>query len=67
MVAQQADIVIGTRDEYDMIHRYVNETDESISQILFSYQPELVIIKHGVQGSKAYTKDGAYYVIHLSH
>lgn len=61
LVAQQADIVIGTRDEYDMIHRYVNETDESISQILFSYQPELVIVKHGVQGSKAYTKDGAYY------
>lgn len=61
LVAQQADIVIGTRDEYDMIHRFVEQTDEEISQTLFSYQPDLVIIKHGIQGSKAYTKAGDYY------
>lgn len=61
LVAQQADIVIGTRDEYDMIHRYKEQTDEEISNILFGYQPGLVIVKHGVQGSKAYTKTGEYY------
>src|SRR5699024_12057838 len=52
---------IGTRDEYDMIQRYQNIADEEISDSLFQYQSELVVIKHGVQGSKAYTKSGEYY------
>src|SRR5699024_9111685 len=61
LVAQQSDIIIGTRDEYDMIQRYQNIADEEISDSLFQYQSELVVIKHGVQGSKAYTKSGEYY------
>lgn len=61
LVAKQADIVIGTRDEYDMIQRYQGKTDKEISEILFENQLELVIIKHGVQGSKAYTKSGEYF------
>lgn len=61
LVAKQADIVIGTRDEYDMIQRYRGKTDKEISEILFENQLELVIIKHGVQGSKAYTKSGEYF------
>ncbi|MBU0438939.1 5-dehydro-2-deoxygluconokinase [Staphylococcus succinus] len=61
LVAQQADIVIGTRDEYDMIQSYQDKTDQEIGETLFENHPELVVIKHGVQGSKAYTKTGEYF------
>lgn len=61
LVAKQADIVIGTRDEFDMILAYKDKSDEDISKSLFNFHSELVIIKHGVQGSKAYTSEGQYF------
>lgn len=61
LVAQQADIVIGTRDEYDTMENLVNGTNEETIAHLFNYQPELIVIKHGVEGSYAYTKEGDTY------
>ncbi|MDK9866534.1 MAG: 5-dehydro-2-deoxygluconokinase [Staphylococcus equorum] len=61
LVAEQADIVIGTRDEFDMIESFQTLEDNAIAKKLFNYTPNLVVIKHGVQGSHAFTKDGQSY------
>ncbi|WP_239751731.1 5-dehydro-2-deoxygluconokinase [Mammaliicoccus sp. H-M34] len=61
LVAKQADVVIGTRDEFDMVERYKPLTDKEISELLFEATPNLVVIKHGVQGSNAFDKDGNTY------
>lgn len=61
LVAEQADIVIGTRDEYDSMENIVNGTNEATIAYLFQHSPELIVIKHGVEGSYAYTKTGGIY------
>ncbi|WP_314063899.1 5-dehydro-2-deoxygluconokinase [uncultured Vagococcus sp.] len=61
LVAQQSDIVIGTRDEYDMMENLEKGTNEATVAHLFNHHPELVVIKHGVEGSYAYTKEGNTY------
>lgn len=61
LVAQQSDIIIGTRDEYDMMENLENGTNDATIDQLFNYQPELIVIKHGVDGSYAYTKNGDTY------
>ncbi|MEG0782804.1 5-dehydro-2-deoxygluconokinase [Carnobacterium sp.] len=61
LVAEQADIVIGTRDEYDSMENLVNGTNEATIAYLFQHSPELIVIKHGVEGSYAYTKAGEIY------
>jgi len=58
LVAQQADIVIGTRDEFDVMENVEGGSNESTIGSLFKHSPELVVIKHGVEGSYAYTKSG---------
>ncbi|MBF7029959.1 5-dehydro-2-deoxygluconokinase [Staphylococcus kloosii] len=58
LVAEQADIVIGTRDEFDMITHYQALDDIDIANELLKYSAELVVIKRGVQGSHAYTQSG---------
>lgn len=61
LIAEQADVVIGTRDEFDMIERYQTLSDQEISNFLFTRNPNLVVIKHGVQGSFAFDKAGEVY------
>lgn len=61
LVAEQSDIVIGTRDEFDMVQSYQGIKDEEISKLLFKETPNLVVIKHGVQGSYAFDKEGNVY------
>lgn len=58
LAAKQADIVIGTRDEFDMLEGKENGKNEATIQYLFEYSPKLIIIKHGVDGSYAYEKAG---------
>lgn len=57
LVAEQADIVIGTRDEYDTLENRAGRNEETIAY-LFRHAPQLVVIKHGVKGSYAYAKSG---------
>ncbi|MGW7987453.1 5-dehydro-2-deoxygluconokinase [Staphylococcus shinii] len=61
LIAEQSDVVIGTRDEFDMIESYQNISDQEISDLLFEATPNLVVIKHGVQGSYAFDKSGHVY------
>ncbi|ALS01979.1 5-dehydro-2-deoxygluconokinase [Enterococcus silesiacus] len=61
IVAENADIVIGTRDEYDEMEGQKGGNNQLTIDYLFQYRPELIVIKHGVAGSYAYTKDGGIY------
>jgi 5-dehydro-2-deoxygluconokinase len=58
LVAEQSDVVIGTREEYDMLENKTNGQNTETVDYLFKHSPELLVIKHGVDGSYAYTKSG---------
>ncbi len=58
LAARQADIIIGTRDEFDMLeNRQGGDNDATVAE-LFKYAPQLIVIKHGVEGSYAYERGG---------
>lgn len=61
LVAEQSDVVIGTRDEYDMMENQDGGENEQTIKQLFKHTPDLIVIKHGVEGSYAYTKSGETY------
>ncbi|WP_158734594.1 5-dehydro-2-deoxygluconokinase [Alteribacillus sp. YIM 98480] len=62
LIAEKADIVIGTRDEYDVMENLSSEGDNQTTiDYLFQHEPELIVIKHGVDGSYAYTRSGETY------
>lgn len=61
LVAEQADVVIGTRDEYDMMENDGVSDNNATVKRLFAYRPQLVVIKHGVQGSYAFERSGEVY------
>lgn len=63
LIAEQSDVVIGTRDEYDMMENLEEGegNNEATVNYLFNHSPELLVIKHGVDGSYAYTKSGDVY------
>lgn len=62
LVAEQSDIVIGTRDEYDTMENRADGSEDGSNKetisYLFAHRPELVVIKHGVKGSYAYSRSG---------
>lgn len=60
LVAELSDVVIGTRDEYDVMENSSTSgnNDETVKH-LFAHGAELVVIKHGVDGSYAYEPNGA--------
>ena len=61
LVSERCDIVIGTRDEYDLIFKNKNKTDREIAEKLLAANAELVVIKHGADGSRAFDKEGQEY------
>ncbi|BFH63399.1 5-dehydro-2-deoxygluconokinase [Paenibacillus azoreducens] len=58
LAARQADIIIGTRDEFDMLENRQGGDNNATVAELFKYSPQLIVIKHGVEGSYAYERDG---------
>lgn len=64
IVAHQADVIIGTRDEYDILENHVGNTNEETVKELFNYDPKLLVIKVGSKGSFAYEKSGEVYQGH---
>ncbi|MER2057984.1 MAG: 5-dehydro-2-deoxygluconokinase [Niallia sp.] len=61
LIAEQSDIVIGTRDEYDVMENKQDGKNDETVHYLFQHEADLVVIKHGVQGSYAYTNSGELY------
>ncbi len=65
IVASQADIIVGSRPEYDLTERLIglDGTDRASAAYWQSLGAKIVIITHGKDGSTAYTNDGNSYSI----
>lgn len=64
LAAEKCDVIIGTRDEFDMMEHITNpgnSDDYKTAKRWFNYNGKLVVVKHGKDGSIAYTKDGETY------
>lgn len=61
LAAEKCDVIIGTREEFDMMEQFQKEetNDERTAEKWFSHNAEVVVIKHGGEGSIAYSKDGS--------
>ncbi|MNO15743.1 5-dehydro-2-deoxygluconokinase [compost metagenome] len=57
LVAEQANVIIGTRDEFDVMENRKGDNATTVEH-LFKHRARLIVIKHGVEGSYAYTKSG---------
>ncbi|MGG4491283.1 5-dehydro-2-deoxygluconokinase [Metabacillus idriensis] len=61
LAAEKCDVIIGTREEFDMMEQFEQRTEANDWQTAkkwFDYHAKIVVIKHGKDGSIAYTKDG---------
>lgn len=64
LVAEKADIILGSREEFDLMEGLLglNGTDEASADYWLARGASLLVIKHGKEGSRAYTKDEKYLV-----
>lgn len=60
MVAKEADVIMGSREEFDLTEALIQPgmTDEQSAAYWQGRNARIVVIKHGMQGSTAYTCDG---------
>lgn len=61
LAAAQCDIILGTREEFDMMEVFEQNpehSDQVTASKWFQHAAKIVIIKHGKDGSIAYTTDG---------
>lgn len=65
VVAKEADIIMGSREEFDLTEKLIRPgmTDEESAAYWHGRRAKLVVIKHGMQGSTAYTCDGQSFSI----
>lgn len=65
MVAKEADIIMGSREEFDLTEALIQpgRTDEESAKAWQACDAKIVVIKHGMKGSTAYTCDGQSYSI----
>ncbi|HJB75156.1 MAG TPA: 5-dehydro-2-deoxygluconokinase [Candidatus Eubacterium faecale] len=65
LAAQYADIIMGSREEFDLTEGIVGvkASDKESAQYWQSFGASICVIKHGKEGSTAYTNDGKYYTI----
>ena len=64
-VARDADVIIGSREEFDLTEKYLglDGSDQASAKYWTGCGAKIVIIKHGKEGSTAYTNDGESYKI----
>lgn len=64
-IAKEADIIMGSREEFDLTEHLVSPgmDDKQSASFWQSRSAKIVVIKHGMQGSTAYTSDGKSYSI----
>ncbi len=65
MVAREADIIMGSREEFDLMERLIEPGRDDLQSAKYwqSQNAKIVIIKHGKKGSTAYTCDGKSYTV----
>ena len=68
LAARYAHIIIGSREEYDLMDCAYHKasSDEQTAERWFNEKAELIIIKHGAEGSMAYAKNGERYKIDIA-
>ncbi len=64
-VARDSAIIMGSREEFDLTERFIglNGSDEDSSGYWLTQNAAIVVIKHGKNGSTAYTENGGSYSI----
>lgn len=65
MAASNADLILGSREEFDLTERIqgVCGSDDESAARWHSLGAKIVVIKHGKEGSMAYTCDGKHYAV----
>lgn len=65
MVAREADIIMGSREEFDLTENLIQPgmADQESAAYWHKCGAKIVVIKHGMQGSTAYTCDGQKFSI----
>jgi len=60
VVAKEADIIMGSRQEFDLMERLIRPGMNDLESAAYwqECRAKVVVIKHGVKGSTAYTCDG---------
>ncbi|HHX12779.1 MAG TPA: 5-dehydro-2-deoxygluconokinase [Clostridiales bacterium] len=64
-VAMKSDVILGSREEFDLTQRLIapDINDKETAALWHSHGSKIVVIKHGKEGSTAYTNDGSDYSI----
>ena len=64
MVAEKADIIMGSREEIDLMERLLglDGTDEKSAEYWLGLGASICVIKHGKSGSRAYSREGCFNV-----
>jgi 5-dehydro-2-deoxygluconokinase len=68
IAAERSDIIIGSRSEFDYMENIFTTkqtTDAEVAQRWFDYHSKLVVIKHGADGSTAYTAVGESFAVKI--
>lgn len=65
IIAKEADIIMGSREEFDLTEKLIRPgmSDEESAAYWQGYNAKIVVIKHGMKGSTAYTCDGQKFSI----
>lgn len=61
LVAEKSNVIIGGREEFNLLETTQDASkisDEATAQTWFDYAAQIVVVKHGGDGSVAFTKDG---------
>ena len=65
IVAKESTVILGSREEFDLTEKEIRPgmSDEDSAKLWHNYHARIVVIKHGMQGSTAYTRDGQQFSI----
>lgn len=65
IIAKEADVIIGSREEFNLTESLIVEqrSDRESAKYWQQYQAKILVIKHGMEGSVAYVKEGEEYRI----
>lgn len=65
MAAKEADVIMGSREEFNLTERLIEpgRSDEATAQAWHSCNAKIAVIKHGMDGSAAYSFDGQKYAV----
>lgn len=65
LVARDSDLILGSREEFDLTERLtgIAPEDQASAKYWHGMGCKIVVIKHGKEGSTAYTCDGNHYAV----